>query len=153
MLKFNREDRHRYDDIIDLPHHVSKSRPRMPVSDRAAQFAPFSALTGHEAAVQETSRLTREKIELDESCKAVFDRTLNHIRELLASGMHPAVSVIYFVPDARKAGGSYEEAVGCVRGIDGYKRMIFLEEGIVIPIDEIAELKELDKFCGFDAGC
>lgn len=65
MLKLNYEDRHKYDDIIDLPHHVSKTRPQMPISDRAAQFAPFSALKGHGEAVKETSRLTEEEIELN----------------------------------------------------------------------------------------
>lgn len=59
----NQKDRHRYDDIIGLPHHVSKTRPRMPVQDRAAQFAPFSALTGHKEAVRETARKTEEKAE------------------------------------------------------------------------------------------
>ena len=71
MLKFSYEDRHKYDDIINLPHHVSKTHPRMPIADRAAQFAPFAALTRHGEAVKETSRLTESRIEIDESWKKV----------------------------------------------------------------------------------
>ena len=98
-----------YDDIIQLPHHVSSVHPHMSIHDRAAQFAPFAALTGHGAAIAETARLTDEKLELDESQKMVLDQKLLNI-------MHNAdkkcVSIEYFVKDDRKAGGRYEHVSG-----------------------------------------
>ena len=91
-----------YEDILHLPHHVSAKRRRMSNAERAAQFSPFAALTSYGEAVEETARLTQEKLELDESAKAeINDRLLwlaQHIREL------PGVRVTYFVPDERKTG-------------------------------------------------
>lgn len=142
-LKFNHNDRHKYDDIIDLPRHRSKTHPPMPVSDRAAQFAPFAALTGHGAAVRETARITEERIELDESCKAVINRQLIDLRE--RSDKEPAVSVTYFVEDTKKAGGAYVTVTGCVKWVDEYKRLVILTDGTRIPIDEIIELESQDN--------
>lgn len=98
-------DPHRYDDMLHLPHPTSQKHPRMPISDRAAQFSPFAALTGHEAAVKETARLTDQKIELDESKKAILDAKLQMIVEQIKS--QPIVTITYFVPDEKKAGGAY----------------------------------------------
>lgn len=134
----NQEEGYKYRDMIDLPHHVSGTHPPMPVQDRAAQFAPFAALTGHHEAVRETARLTSERIELDEYCKAVIDGKLQKIQEQLSK--EPAVSVTYFVPDEKKAGGSYETAAGCVKKIDEYHRILVLTDGTRIPIDEIIEI-------------
>lgn len=111
----------------------------MPVSDRAAQFAPFAALTGHGAAVKETARLTQERIELDESCKAVINRRLIDLKK--CSDKEPAVSVTYFVEDTKKAGGAYVTVTGCVKWVDEYKRLVVLRDGTRIPIDEIIELE------------
>ena len=99
----------KYDDIIHLPHHVSATRPRMPMLDRAAQFSPFVALTGYEAAVRETARLTDQRVELDESAKAELDRKL---RLLLSLPGQPEASITYFRPDERKEGGAYETVTG-----------------------------------------
>ena len=96
----------KYDDIINLPHPTSQNHPRMSLHDRAAQFSPFAALTGHHAAIAETGRLTDQRIELDESEIARVDAALQHLQELLPE--RPTVSITYFVPDERKNGGSYQ---------------------------------------------
>lgn len=142
MLKFNQEDRHRYDDIINLPHHVSKTRPPMPVPDRAAQFAPFAALTGHSAAIEETARLTKERIELDENCKAIINRQLTALKE--QSDKEPAASITYFAEDMKKSGGAYVSASGRVKKVDEYKRLVVLADGTRIPIDDIIEIQSQD---------
>ncbi len=134
----NNKNISRYSDMIDLPHHVSVTHPRMPVQDRAAQFAPFAALTGHYEAVKETARVTDERIELDDSCKVEIDRKLREIQEQL--GMEPVVSVTYFVPDEKKAGGSYETVRGCVKKIDEYEGYLILDDGVRIQIEEIMEI-------------
>lgn len=138
MLTFNHEERHRYDDIIGLPHHVSKTHPQMPLSARAAQFAPFAALTAHGEAVKETARLTDERIELDEDCRAALDLKLLQIHRQQAA--HPSVTITYFVPDRQKAGGAYVEAAGRVKKIDEYERAVILTDGTKIPADEIIDL-------------
>ena len=93
-----------YDDIINLPHHVSKTRPQMSMLDRAAQFSPFAALTGYDAAIKETGRLTDEKVNLSEEEKEALDRKQQILLEKLAD--HPAITVIFFVPDEKKIGRS-----------------------------------------------
>jgi len=125
----------RYDDIIHLPHHVSSVHPPMPVSDRAAQFAPFAALTGHDAAIKETARLTDERVELDENAKAVLDEKLRMIQEMLAR--QPEITVTYFQPDEKKSGGRYISATGNVRKIDMYSHLIIMSDGLRIPLSEI----------------
>lgn len=139
MLKFNHNDRHKYDDIIDLPRHVSKTHSPMPAADRAAQFAPFAALTGHGAAVEETARLTSERIELDESCKALLDQKLKDIRDHISGS--PRVSVTYFVPDMKKEGGSYVTVEGCVTRINEYERTMIFSDGLKIPVQDIIEIE------------
>ena len=136
----SQKDRHRYDEILYLPHHVSSVHPPMPVRDRAAQFAPFAALTGHGEAVKETARLTEKKIELDEDCKEALDRKLSAIQEMAKE--LPSIRVTYFVPDGKKDGGTYKEAVGKVKKIDGYRRWLLLGDGRKIPLDEILEIEE-----------
>lgn len=128
-----------YDDMFDLPHPTSPKHPRMSIIDRAAQFSPFAALTGHEAAIRETARLTDRKVELDEDEKETLDRKLRILADHLAE--RPVVVITYFVPDEKKAGGSYEEAGGPVRKIDDLKRTVVLEDGHSISIDEIYEIE------------
>ena len=94
-----------YEDIINLPHPVSKNHPQMSLRDRAAQFAPFAALTGHDAAIKEAVRLTDERLELSEEVIAQLNEKINIIRNNI--GIEQNVSITYFVPDAKKAGGSY----------------------------------------------
>ena len=130
---------HRYDDIIDLPHRQSPTRPRMSRLNRAAQFAPFAALTGHDAAIQETGRLTDAFAEVDESRKAELDEKLRY----LAAHLHeePQVIITYFHPDGKKEGGAYFSAAGVVRKIDEDKKIVIMEERTVITIDRIFEIE------------
>lgn len=127
-----------YDDIINLPHHVSASRPRMSALDRAAQFSPFAALTGYDDAVKETARLTDERVELDESSKAALNERLLMIQGQLDD--QPQVSIIYFQPDDKKAGGTYITATGCVKKIDEYERTAVMKDGTKISIDDIIKI-------------
>ena len=128
-----------YNDIIDLPHHISTTRPRMSMLDRAAQFSPFAALTGYDAAIKETGRLTGQRIELTEECRAVLDRKQQVLLENLAE--HPEVSVTYFVPDERKSGGAYVTVAGRVKKVDEYQRLLLLTNGTRIPLTEDLELE------------
>lgn len=127
-----------YDDIINLPHHVSASRPRMSALDRAAQFSPFAALTGYDDAVKETARLTDERVELDESSKVALNERLLMIQGQLDD--QPQVSIIYFQPDDKKAGGTYITATGCVKKIDEYERTAAMKDGTKISIDDIIKI-------------
>ena len=94
-----------YDDIINMPHHVSASRPRMSMIDRAAQFSPFAALSGYGEAVAETARLTDRKIEIDETDQAILDMKQRILMDAISE--HPLITVTYFKKDERKAGGKY----------------------------------------------
>ena len=126
---------HKYDDIINLSHHVSSRHPQMPMMNRAAQFSPFAALTGYDDAVRETARLTDEKIELDEYEKEELDRKIQWIGSHLDE--HIPVSITYFQPDDRKAGGAYEKIVDTIRKINVYEHEILLTKGTKIPIMNI----------------
>ena len=129
---------HKYDDMLHLPHHVSKTRRRMSRQERAAQFSPFAALTGHSAAIAETGRLTASRITLDESEIARVDAALQRLRELLPQA--PAVSITYFVPDERKAGGSYQTVTGTARRIDTANGVLLLTDQRAIPIPDILDV-------------
>ena len=124
-----------YDDIIRLSRPVSMGHPRMALPDRAAQFAPFAALTGYEAAVSETARLTDERIELDDCAKAALSDRLRVIAD--GDAGHYPVSITYFRPDARKRGGDYATAAGTVKKIDEYHRIVVMAGGTKVPIDDI----------------
>lgn len=128
----------KYDDIINLPHHISKKHPQMSLEARAAQFAPFAALTGYDDAVKETARLTNERIDLDEEAKMMLDAKLQVIREQLSE--KPLVTITYFVPDAKKDGGKYVTTNGNVKKIDDYKHLIILDNSLEIPINEIIDI-------------
>ena len=129
----------RYDEIMELPHHVSTTRPQMPLSDRAAQFAPFAALTGYDSAIKETGRLTDERIELDEEALTALDRKYQLLIEALDDA--PEVTIIYFRPDERKAGGQYVSATGTVKKVDTFGRRILLQDGTRIPLDSVYDLR------------
>ena len=111
-----------YEDIINLPHHISKTRPQMSMIDRAAQFSPFAALTGYDAAIQETGRLTDEKIDLGEEAKTVLDRKQHYLSDIIS--VQPEITVTYFLPDERKSGGSYLSVTGKLKRIDEYERKL-----------------------------
>ena len=128
-----------YEDIINLPHHVSKKHPQMSRESRASQFAPFAALTGYGDAVEETARITGSRIELGEEMKAIINDKLNiinlHIKE------RPQVTLTYFVPDVRKDGGSYISTTGNVRRIDLANNVIVLSNRKKINISDIIGVK------------
>ena len=125
-----------YEDIINLPHPVSKNHPQMSLRDRAAQFA---ALTGHDAAIKETVRLTDERLELSEEVIAQLNEKINIIRNNI--GIEQNVSITYFVPDAKKAGGSYVTYSGIVKKVDEYEHTIIMTDQAVIPIEQISDIK------------
>lgn len=129
-----------YEDIIHLPHHVSMKHPHMENIDRAAQFSPFAALTGYDTAIKETSRLTEERVELDEYMKAVLSNKLQIISERLLD--HHEIAITYFQPDKKKKGGAYVTVIGVVKKIDEYDRMLVLTDKTEIPIDDIINLEE-----------
>ena len=130
-----------YDDIIHLPHHVSATRPQMPMSDRAAQFSPFAALTGYDAAIKETGRLTDTKIELGDEglndLNAKFQFLVEHLKD------EPEVSITYFKADERKAGGAYLEATGSVKKLDDFERLITMQDGEKISMDDILSIESV----------
>lgn len=128
----------KYDEIMGLPHHVSKTRPQMPMSDRAAQFAPFAALTGYDAAIKETGRLTDERIELDVEALSALDMKYQLLMEALDEA--PEVTITYFQPDERKAGRKYVSAVGTVKKIDDFERRITMRDGTRIPMDDVLSI-------------
>ncbi len=128
-----------YDDMIDLPHHTSASRPRMSARDRAAQFSPFAALTGYDASISETARLTDRRVELDEYGKAALNERLCWIQERLDE--EPAVTITYFQPDHKKSGGEYITISGSVKKIDMYARTVLISDARKIPIDDIFEIE------------
>ena len=131
-----RDDMNNYDDIINLPYRKSTQRPRMEIINRAAQFAPFSALTGYETAVKETARQTDKKIELDEYMKEEINLKL---QSLLISEDNQA-EITYFVPDKRKSGGKYETKIGTVAKIKDFERTIIFSDKTEIPIEDILEI-------------
>ena len=128
-----------YDDIIELPYHVSATHPHMPMLDRAAQFSPFAALVGYDEAILETTRLTDEKTVLSEESKEELNQKLRIISEHLNDD--PEVSITYFLPDTKKAGGAYVTATGYVNKIDLLEYCVYVREGPMIPIDNIYEIK------------
>ena len=124
-----------YEDIIDLPHHTSTTHPHMSAFDRAAQFSPFAALTGHDAAITETARLTETRVELDEYSKADLNRRLCILQDRMDE--QPSVSITYFQPDTKKSGGAYITAAGCIKKMVEYERAVVMQDDTRIPIDQI----------------
>ena len=133
------KDEHRYDDIIQLPHHQSTKRAHMSLHDRAAQFAPFAALTGHEAAIEETARLTENEIMLDETAIADVNDKLYEISQHLAEQWR--VSITYFKPDRKKQGGAYLTDVGVIRKINETEQFILMDSGMRIKMEQIIKVE------------
>lgn len=125
----------KYEDIIHMQHPASRRHPRMSVYERAAQFSPFAALTGYDAAVKETARLTDQRIELDEYEKNVLDERLQFLQKHLTE--HPTVTITYFKPDERKTGGTYLTVTGNIKKIDSHERCVILMDDTRIPLHEI----------------
>ena len=128
----------KYREIIGLPHHVSKTRPQMPMSDRAAQFAPFAALTGYDSAIKETGRLTDERIELDEEALTTLDMKYQLLMDALDD--EPEVTSTYFQPDERKTGGKYVPATGAVKKVDDFEQRIIMQDGLKILMDDVLSI-------------
>lgn len=124
-----------YDDIINLPHHISKIRPKMPMESRAAQFSPFAALTGYDAAVKETARVTDKRAELDQSQKDAINARLQLIAEIIKEPTE--VTITYFQPDIKKQGGAYLKATGAIKKLYEHERVVAMADGKKIPIDDI----------------
>lgn len=134
---------HEYDDIISLPHPTSRNHTRMSMYQRAAQFAPFSALTGHNAAINETARLTSRQIELSEYERSILDSKMNLLLQHLND--HPTVTITYFVPDPLKEGGKYTTYTGSVKKWDEYKQELIFNDGVRIETRYMIDMRE----CGF----
>jgi len=127
-----------YDDIINMPHHVSANRPHMPMSDRAAQFAPFAALTGFGAVITETGRQTDSRITLsDDKLERLNEKITDVMRRTF---QQPLITVTYFIPDKKKPGGSYAVYTGNVRVVDEFKRVIIFTDSTKILLDDISDI-------------
>lgn len=127
-----------YDDIINMPHHVSKTHPQMPMINRAAQFAPFSAVAGHDAAIREAGRTTDNWLDIGESANAELNRKMDLLLSRLSG--HPLVTIEYFLPDPHKAGGAYHTISGNVRRVDVYERVVEFMDRRRIPFDFIKDI-------------
>ena len=128
-----------YEDIINLPHPVSKRHTPMPMINRAAQFAPFAALTGYDAAIEETARLTEDEILLSEGEIAVLNDRLQRLIQHLPE--HPEVAITWFRPDERKSGGAYITTTGTVKKVDEHGKYLLMDSGEVIPMERMTGLE------------
>ena len=128
-----------YEDIVNLPPHISKRHPQPSMIDRAARFAPFAAITGYEEMVLEEARVTEERIDLDEGALALLNEKLNMIQEFLDE--EPEVTITYFEPDKKKSGGAYVSITGTVKRIDEYEHLVLMTDGKKIRIDEIYNIQ------------
>ena len=126
----------KYDDIINMPHHVSKTHPQMSLKARSAQFAPFAALTGYGDVINETGRLTNEKIEIDDELKEILNEEIMKIKGKLSKRL--TISFTYFIPDAKKNGGKYVTVKGIVKKVND--NSIILEDKTEILIEDIIDI-------------
>ncbi|MBQ8762775.1 MAG: hypothetical protein IJZ07_01565 [Clostridia bacterium] len=129
----------KYAEIINLPHHVSETKPHMSMIDRAAQFSPFAALTGHNAALDETARLTDTFVELDEDEKEILDAKMHMLMDFIDE--KPEVTVIYFKPDEKKSGGAYITVNGYIKRVNILRREIIMNNETVIPVDSVSDIR------------
>ncbi len=132
-----------YDDIINLPHHISTTHPNMSAYDRAAQFSPFAALTGYNDAIAETARITDKRVELDEYSKIDLNERMCMLQNQMRGDAE--FSITYFQPDKKKSGGTYITATGCVKKIDEHERTVFMQDDTKILIDQIIAIEKLEK--------
>ena len=138
-----------YEDIVNLPPHISKKHPQPSMMDRAARFAPFAAITGYEEMVLEEARVTEERIDLDEGTLSLLNEKLNMIQEFLDE--EPEVTITYFEPDKKKSGGAYITITGIVKRIDEYEHLVIMKDGARIFIESIYDLQsELFYSLGVD---
>lgn len=130
-----KKDIHNYDDIINMPRHISSKHPQMKIIDRAAQFAPFAALTGHKESINEASRITDSKKELDENQKEILNNKLNYI--LLNLDKLLEIKITYFQADLKKSVGKYVTVLASIKKIDEYNKVLVLNNGKKIKIDDL----------------
>ncbi|MCH5206103.1 MAG: hypothetical protein J1F09_04060 [Oscillospiraceae bacterium] len=128
-----------YDDIINLPHRDPQLRPRMSQHDRAAQFAAFAALTGFDGVIEETARLTDERLELSDDRALQINKALQILIERIRE--KPFAKITFFVPDERKSGGGYRTLSGNVRRIDEAARRVIFTDGREVPIGDICDIR------------
>ena len=133
-MRYEAEDK--YADIIHLPHHVSRNHPQMSMADRAAQFSPFAALTGHDAAIAEAARLTDERPILAESVK----QEISALLQLASTDSNLVLNIVYFVPDTRKAGGAYMEITGWIKKLIPHEKLLIMDTGTRIPVEDIVKV-------------
>ena len=133
--------RDHYEDIIHLPRPVSKNHPPMPLRDRAAQFMPFAALTGYDAEIRESARLTEEEADLSEDLQTELNEKLAQVRAELQQGRQPQITVTYFLPDEKKAGGAYIVKEGAVKKTDPYTGTMLFTDGTEIPLSGIFDME------------
>lgn len=138
-----------YDDLIYLPHPVSRKHPPMSAMDRAAQFSPFSALTGYEAVLQEAGRLTDSRAELSEYSRDILDQKQKILLD--AAPTYPEITITYFIPDRRKQGGAYGTLKGNLKKIDLARRVIILLDGTEVSLDDVADI-QCELFAGLTYG-
>ena len=134
-----------YDDLIYLPHPVSRKHPPMSAMDRAAQFSPFSALTGYEAVLREAGRLTESRAELSEYSRDILDQKQKILLD--AAPTYPEITITYFIPDRRKQGGAYGTLKGNLKRIDLARRVIILLDGTEVSLDDVADI-QCELFAG-----
>ena len=139
-MMYDAEDK--YADIINLPHHVSRKHPQMSMADRAAQFSPFAALTGHDAAIAEAARLTDERPILDESVK----QEISDLLQLASTDSNLVLNIVYFVPDTRKSGGSYAEITGHIKKLIPHEKLLIMDTGTRIPVKDIVKVSKSLEF-------
>ena len=132
-----------YEDIVNLPRHISKVHPQATMTDRAARFSPFAAISGYEDMVKEAARVTEERIDITDATKELLNEKLNMIVEFLDE--EPEVTITYFEPDKKKDGGAYISITGTVKRIDEYERIVLMSDDKKIRIDEIYAI-ESDLF-------
>lgn len=137
-MREDKEALKQYEDMLNLPHHVSEKHPQMSMPERAAQFSPFAALTGYGDAVRETARLTDEFIDLDENSRESLDRKLAVLQEHLAE--RPVVTVLFFEPDDKKSGGAYQSVSGIIKKIDTFRHRLVMEDGQSLSMEYMIQL-------------
>lgn len=131
---------HRYDDIIDLPHHVSANHPQMSREQRAAQFSPFAALSGYGESVGEAARFTERRLELDENMRVELDIRMHDALE-----RQTRVSIVHFVADRHKEGGLYATSAGVIAKIDEHEGAVVLADGQRLDVHDIVEISPLEQ--------
>ena len=128
----------KYDDIINLPHHVSKTRNPMSLYNRAAQFAPFAALTGYDDAIEETARLTETKVELSDELKNDLNQKINFIKNNIK--VHPEITIKYFVRDNKKSGGIYKSLTSIIKKVDDFNKCLIFADNTNVYFDDIISI-------------